>query len=223
MKKTVLTLSALVLFGMLYSCKQQPKTDKEAKSPPETSEVEVKVKALEPDDSFYRAEVSYIDKDFEQSATEILNGVSFMKKLLPFSKPDQKKKLQKSIDELTDFARDVKADRVNGYQDFEYFFARAGKALCAHHIYLSETIAGEGNNNKEAARNLLKAIHYLRSSYAKSETGLSAGEQATLEKYKKFAKRIIRKDDMKDIKDVKKVFKDAFTNINSQLLLMGES
>jgi len=223
MKKTVLTLSALVLFGMLYSCRQQPKTEKEIKPVTEPVKEEITVKGLEPDDSFYRAEVAYIDQEYEQSAADILNGVEFMKKLLPFSKPDQKSELQHSIDELTDFARDVKADKVSGYQDFEYFFARAGKALCAHHIYVSESIAGEGNNDIEAAKNLLKAIHYLRSAYVKSETGLTKDEQASLEYYKKFAKRIIRKDDMKDIKDVKKVFKDAFTNINSQLLLMGES
>ncbi len=221
MKKTVLTLSALILFGMLYSCKQKPKADKV--TTPEETKVEIKVKSIEPDDSFYRAEVAYIDQDYEQSATEILNGVDYMKKLLPFSRPDQKKELQKSIDELTDFAEDVRADKVNGYSDFEYFFARAGKAMCAHHIFLSETIAGKGNNNKEAARNLLKAIHYLRTAYAKSETGLTKDEQATLNKYKEFAKRILRNDDMKDVKDLKKVFKDAFENINSQLLLMGQS
>lgn len=223
MKKTVLTLAVFILFGMLYSCKQQPKAEKEQKTTPEVSKVEIKVKALEPDDSFYRAEVAFIDQEYEKSATEILNGVDFMKKSLPFAKPDQKKELQRSIDELTDFAENVRADKVDGYSDFEYFFARAGKALSSHHIYLSETIAGEGNNNIDAAKNLLKAIHYLRSAYAKSETGLSKDEQTSLEYYKKFAKRIIRKDDMKDIKDVKKVFKDAFTNINSQLLLMGES
>ncbi len=223
MKKTVLTLSVLVLFGMLYSCRQQPKTENEIKSVTEPVKEEITVKDLEPDDSFYRAEVAYIDQEYEQSASDILNGVEFMKKLLPFSKPNQKNELQHSIDELTDFARDVKADKVSGYQDFEYFFARAGKALCSHHIYVSETIAGEGNNDTEAAKNLLKAIHYLRSAYARSETGLTKDEQASLEYYKKIAKRIVRKDDMKDIKDVKKVFKDAFTNINSQLLLMGES
>ncbi len=223
MKKTVLTLSVLVLFGMLYSCRQQPKTENEIKSVTEPVKEEITVKDLEPDDSFYRAEVAYIDQEYEQSASDILNGVEFMKKLLPFSKPTQKNELQHSIDELTDFARDVKADKVSGYQDFEYFFARAGKALCSHHIYVSETIAGEGNNDTEAAKNLLKAIHYLRSAYARSETGLTKDEQASLEYYKKIAKRIVRKDDMKDIKDVKKVFKDAFTNINSQLLLMGES
>ncbi len=223
MKKTVLTLSVLVLFGMLYSCRQQPKTENEIKSVTEPVKEEITVKDLEPDDSFYRAEVAYIDQEYEQSASDILNGVEFMKKLLPFSKPNQKNELQHSIDELTDFARDVKADKVSGYQDFEYFFARAGKALCSHHIYVSETIAGEGNNDTEAAKNLLKAIHYLRSAYARSETGLTKDEQASLEYYKKIAKRIVRKDDMKDIKDVKKVFKDAFTNINSQLFLMGES
>ena len=223
MKRTALVLSAFILLGMFYSCKQQSKSDKIKSTTPEVSKVEIKLKGVEPDDSFYKAEVSYIDRDFEQSATEILNGVDYMKKLLPFAKPDQKKVLQRSIDELTDFAEDVRADKVNGYKDFEYFFARAGKALCAHHLFLSETIAGEGNNNKEAARNLLKAIHYLRSANAKSETGLTKDEQNTLDNYKKFAERIIKNDDMKDIKDIKKVFKEAFKNINSRLLIMGES
>lgn len=187
---------------------------------PESSTVEVKAKALEPDDSFYRAEVAYIDHDFEKSSMEILHGVGFMEKLLPFAHGDQKKELEKSVSELTEFASYVKADKIDGYKDFEYFFSRAVRALSSHHLHVFETIAGEGNNNKEAARNLLKAIYYLRYSYVKSPQGLTREEQESLQKYKEFAKKIIRDE---DVKDVRKVFDDAFKNINGQILIMGES
>ncbi|NOX45408.1 MAG: hypothetical protein GXO89_00340 [Chlorobi bacterium] len=218
MKKVVLVLSALALFGILISCKQEPKLEKAKTTEPETSTVEVKIQELEPDNSFYRAEVAYIDQDFGKSSREILDGVAYIKKLLPFAKGEQKKELQKSIKQLTEFAANVRADKVDGYEDFGYFFSQTGKALSAHHLILSETIAGTGTNDKEAAENLLKSIHFLRMAYAKSFEGISKEEQQNLQEYKEFAKKIIRKE---EVNDVKKTFDNAFKNISGQILILG--
>ncbi len=200
--------------GFLYSCKQ-PQTENGSKK---DYKVEVKVNELEPDDSFYKAEKAYIDQDFITSATEITNGVHYMQELLPYAAADQKKQLELSIDELSDFAEQVRRDRINGYSDFQFFFARAGKALNAHFLNISETIAGEGSDYKKAARHLIKAIHFLRYSYTNSGQELSKDEQAQLEIYKEFAKNIIK--DQK-VDHMKKVFGDAFKNVNDQILMLN--
>lgn len=214
MKKTGLVLMVIVLSGFLSSC-QQPKTDNGKKK---DYEVEVKIKELEPDDSFYKAEKAYIDQDFMTSATEIMNGVHYMKQLLPFAPPGQEKELQRSIEELTDFAEDVRGDRINGFKDFEFFFARAGRALSEHHLNISEIIAGQGNDYKEAARELIKAIHFLRYSYVKSGQELPKNEQAQLRNYKKFAKNVI--EDQR-VDNIKKAFNNAFKNVSGQIIQLG--
>ncbi len=216
MKKVGLILMISFLLGIMYSCKQ-PETKKAPIE--ENYKVEVKVNDLEPDDSFYKAEKAYIDQDFLTSAKEIMNGVHFMQELLPSDAPDQKKELQNSIDELTDFAEQVKGDRINGFSDFQYFFARAGKALGDHHLNMTATIAGEGKNYKEAARHLIKSIHFLRYYYANSGMQLTKEEQAQLSNYKEFAEKIIK--DQK-VENIDKTFAEASKNLNTQFIPPGE-
>lgn len=137
-------------------------------------------KFLEPDDHFAKALNAFAGNDFDTSYKEIRKGINYMEGVSAVSKGVYKKKIDESIDELSELADYVRFDKVDGIDELNYFFARAGRALGDNHTWIVEKIIPDHNSDRNGytldihIKNLDKPLSVSRRDYAYAEDQLIA-------------------------------------------------
>ena len=156
--KTIFIMTIITIF--MIGCHN--KNDLE-KKPQAIITSPVKENIMEPDDHFAKALETFAKGDFDKSYAEIQDGIKYMEGISSISSSDEQKKLNSSIDELCELAENVRKDKVDGIDELNYFFDRAGKALGNHHIEIVEKLIPEqATNNFKLEifiKNLVKPVY----------------------------------------------------------------
>jgi hypothetical protein len=173
--RTHYLLFVIVLFIFSY-CKT-----KDAPAPGDV--LEVTTFQLQPDIYFHQAITEFTNRNFDVAAENIRLAIKTMDSISQQAPEEQKILLKNSIDELNALQTNVAYDKVDGIEDLNYFFARAGQALAGYHmhIYKTEYYNMEG---KKAADELKKAITFIETSVEFNDHEFDAEELSLIDKIK---------------------------------------
>ena len=105
--------------------------------------------SLEPDAHFAAALKDFVDQRYNKSYADIQKGINYMEGVVAESNGSFKQRIKESIDELMELADNVRFDKVDGVEELNYFFARAGRALGNDHVLIVEKVL---NNKKPGNR-----------------------------------------------------------------------
>ena len=109
-------------------------------------------KSMEPDDHFAAALKDFVDQHYNKSYNDIQQGINYMEGVAAISKGPFRKNVKESIDELMELADNVRYDKVDGVDELNYFFSRAGRALGNDHVLIIEKVyRNKKKNNKDYA------------------------------------------------------------------------
>jgi len=148
--------------------------------------IEVTTVQMQPDIYFHQAITDFSNKDYKNSAKNIRMAINNMDSIALKANEELKLKIKKSIEELSDLQTDVAFDKVDGVEDLNYCFARAGQALAGYHMHIYKT---EYYNlkGKQAGEELSKAISFIEGSVAFNDHEFDAEEVALLTDLRKNA------------------------------------
>lgn len=101
--------------------------------------------SLEPDTHFAAALKDFVDQHYNKSYNDIQKGINYMEGVAAMSKGPFRKGVEESIDELMELADNVRFDKVDGVNELNYFFSRAGRALGNDHVMIVEKVLKNKN------------------------------------------------------------------------------
>ncbi len=145
------------------------------------AQLEVTATEIQPDSYFYEATVQFANKDYKKSAEFIHKAIQSMELISTVVDEDQRTELKNSIAELNDLETRVSVDKVDGLEELNYFFARAGSALAGLHMHVSETEYVQLNGSK-AGKELKRALGVIKNTIKYYNHQFDAEENSLIEK-----------------------------------------
>lgn len=180
------------------------------------AEIEKKEVILEPDEHFKNALVAYAKNDFEKSYEEINKAIRYMEGIEAAAFGKEKEAIDNSIDDLTDLAVDIRGDRVDGVDEINYFFAKAGKALAGNRIKIIEDL--NANNNTDSIQYHLDiALAQMENSKKYYGKKFSETEQQILADAKNVSRQLLAKENVRQ-----STIKKMTDNLRKTLNNLGE-
>jgi hypothetical protein len=193
-------MCAMICSGLLtqFSCKEKDVDSTEA---PAVEETVVTVEMLEPDDDFGQALVAFANKDFATCDKMIRKGAKSMEAIAALATGERKVMLDNSIAELNELATEVAADRVDGIDDLNYFFGRAGHALAGYKMDITDTYF-DSRSPQETGEALSALVDRLEANIKYYKREITTEEKTALEDAKALAQRLrggekVAKEDIK--------------------------
>ncbi|MCE2895707.1 MAG: hypothetical protein LW721_14830 [Flammeovirgaceae bacterium] len=182
--KTYILNSAVIIFVFLFAC--QPKENKA----PQEGIVEISTRELLPDVHFNGALVGFADKQYAESARHIGLAIQYMDTiLLTIEDSTRKQIIRNSISELIELKEHVAVAKVDGIQDLNYFFARAGNSLAGLHMNVAKTEYFKLDGIK-AGGELDKALRAVENALKYHHLDLTKEEQELIARLRKNADRL---------------------------------
>lgn len=193
--KTYLKFTGIILAGfVLMKCNYRSKEMGDEKSEVQKENINL----LEPDHAFAEALKLFAKADYTKSSEEIENGISVMKSIAKNASEEQKKRIDDSIAELKDLASDVENDHVEGINELNYFFAKAGRALAGNKLFVSKN-EFPTLTPQQAGDTLLKAIEQVVSTLHYNGREMNGKEQEMINKARSVASRLKNGEKIKHV------------------------
>lgn len=182
--KTYILNSAVIISFFLFAC--QPKENKA----PQEGIVEISTMELLPDEHFNEALVAFADKQYVESARQIGLAIQNMDTIVStIEDTTRRQMIRHSISELIELQEHVAVDKVDGIQDLNYFFAKAGNSLAGLHMNVAKTEYFKLDGVK-AGGELDKAIRAIENTLKYHHLELTKEEQELIAKLRKNADRL---------------------------------
>jgi hypothetical protein len=204
-RKAIRVALGACVIGMTLSC-----VSKKDESQQPAEQVQVTSEELKPDNFFHQSQEAFANKDYEGSAQAIRNAIAVMKEIAAVTDEKQLKDIQLSIDELYDLASSVAVDKVEGIEELNFFFARAGKALAGLHMHTTEKYYFN-LEGKKAGSELLKVVDIVQQTVQYHGRKLSEPEMNLLTDLRLLSVRLATG------KASKKELEDALKKLSLQL------
>ncbi|HEX5171859.1 MAG TPA: hypothetical protein VFW11_21920 [Cyclobacteriaceae bacterium] len=192
-KKKIILIVSLFNLMIFFSCHQKI----ENRDNQETTEPLTPVTEVEPDSDLEKALQAFVEKHYKESDQYIRNAAKSMQSIASISTGEQKTEIERSIGELNDLAGRVALDRVDGINELNYFFSRAGHALAGYKVFITESYFNS-HLPKEAAKALRKAINQMEANLKYHSREKNQDEIKVLEDAKLLAGKIEREDKISD-------------------------
>ncbi len=150
-------MKTLFLYIMCFSLLAATSCQKYESAKQSQGQIELTSNELQPDNYFQDALTAFADKKYTQASDAINLGIGAMEQIIAKADESQRLSIQNSIKELKELSDKVAIDQVDGINQLNYFFAKAGEALAGLHMHISKT-EYINLSGKEAGANLERAI-----------------------------------------------------------------
>ncbi|MBS1976767.1 MAG: hypothetical protein JST46_05325 [Bacteroidetes bacterium] len=178
-------LAVASLLALLTGCTSKKATQ----DTPSLGQVTVSTTAIEPDVYFQGAIKAFTENNYAETAQAIGQACDYMISIKGLSSDKFQQNLDNSISELRELQNNVKSDKVDGLDELNYFFARAGNALAGVHMNVTESISFNVKG-PDAGKELMKAVASIRSMVNYHHYEFDAEENALLGEIEAMAKRL---------------------------------
>jgi hypothetical protein len=184
--------SFILLAGgaMLFACQSKEKSETALDATPQA---EIVATVVEPDNYFSMALDDYANQKYENSAKNILLATDAMKQIASSVDPKRKAIIESSVSQLEDLASDVASNHVDGINQLNYFFAKAGLALASYTL----TITDEEITNlapQDAASFFSSVIIRMEKSAGYHKHELTESEKDIMSRASNLRDRLVKND-----------------------------
>jgi hypothetical protein len=195
MKTGKIGIGVMTWVGLLFLFSCQHTTEEKSESG--NVESKVSVTETEPDDDLEKALEAFADKQYDESDHHIRKAAKSMESVAAIATGESKQKIENSIAELNDLAERVSRDHVDGLNELNYFFARAGNALAGYKVTITETDFNK-HSPKETAMAFRELIGQLKNNEKYFSREIRPEETKVLEDAKVLADKIEKSEKVTD-------------------------
>lgn len=177
--KSVIAGFACLLAAGLLSCNKE-------KADVASEILQIQSDELSPDVHFHNAQIAFANNEYHRSSESIKKGIDAMKEIARLVDSLDRVSIDNSIAELYELSSDVYYDKVDGLEQLNGCFARAGKAVAGAHMKIVEK-SYYALDGKKAASELIRAIDEIERLKGYYESGINNDDAEYLTEMKEFA------------------------------------
>ncbi len=186
-------------------------------------QVQITSEEMRPDDFFSQSLQAFANKDYKKSSKLIEKSIQSMKVIADFVPANQQQEIINSIKELQELASKVAVDKVEGIDELNYFFARAGKSLAGLHMHTAESYYFD-LHGKQAGNELREALGIIEKTVRYHGRALSDDERQLLASGRELANQLEKGNTTKEeLENYLTTLSNQITKLDNELDIQFES